>query len=155
MHRIVIIGGGAGGLELATRLGDSLGKTKFAHITLVDANLTHIWKPLFHEVAAGSLNSSTEELNYVAQSKWNNFHFQLGRMSGLDRQTKCITLDTHLDSPSTAVPATRAITYDTLVIAARVSLWTRPRLELSQTCVCPTSQSCTALRAVGFNAPSL
>jgi len=117
MHRIVIIGGGAGGLGLATRLGNSLGKKKLAHITLVDANLTHIWKPLFHEVAAGSLNSSTEELNYVAQAKWNNFHFQLGRMSALDRQAKSITLDTHLDFSSTAVPAARAITYDTLVIA--------------------------------------
>ena len=62
-HRIVIVGGGAGGLELATRLGRTLGKRRQAHITLVDANLTHIWKPLLHEVAAGSLNSSEDELN--------------------------------------------------------------------------------------------
>jgi hypothetical protein len=53
---------------------------------LVDTNLTHIWKPLLHEVAAGSLNSSEDELNYVAQAKWNHFNFQLGRMSGLDRE---------------------------------------------------------------------
>ena len=57
-HRIVIVGGGAGGLELATRLGRTLGKRGKARVTLVDANLTHIWKPLLHEVAAGSLNSS-------------------------------------------------------------------------------------------------
>ena len=44
-HHIVIIGGGAGGLELATRLGDTLGRRKQAHITLVDKNRTHIWKP--------------------------------------------------------------------------------------------------------------
>lgn len=84
-HRIVIVGGGAGGLELATRLGRTLGKRKRASIVLVDANLTHIWKPLLHEVAAGSLNSSEDELNYVAQGKWNHFEFQLGRMSSLDR----------------------------------------------------------------------
>ena len=36
-HRIVIVGGGAGGLELATRLGNTLGKSKQADITLVDA----------------------------------------------------------------------------------------------------------------------
>ena len=59
-HRIVIVGGGAGGLELATRLGRTLGKRKRASIVLVDANLTHIWKPLLHEVAAGSLNSSED-----------------------------------------------------------------------------------------------
>lgn len=87
-HRIVIVGGGAGGLELATRLGKTLGKRGTASVMLVDANLTHIWKPLLHEVAAGSLNSSEDELNYVAQAKWNHFEFQLGRMSGLDRAQK-------------------------------------------------------------------
>ncbi|MEB2871799.1 NAD(P)/FAD-dependent oxidoreductase [Pseudomonas rhizosphaerae] len=117
-HRIVIVGGGAGGLELATSLGKTLGKRGTASITLVDANLTHIWKPLLHEVAAGSLNSSEDELNYVAQAKWNHFEFQLGRMSGLDRATKQIQLSATLD-PETGlelVPA-RSIGYDTLVIA--------------------------------------
>nr|WP_314571013.1 NAD(P)/FAD-dependent oxidoreductase [uncultured Pseudomonas sp.] len=117
-HRIVIVGGGAGGLELATSLGKTLGKRGTATITLVDANLTHIWKPLLHEVAAGSLNSSEDELNYVAQAKWNHFEFQLGRMSGLDRAAKQIQLSATLD-PETGlelVPA-RSIGYDTLVIA--------------------------------------
>ena len=71
LHHIVIVGGGAGGLELATQLGERFGRKKKARITLVDQNLTHIWKPLLHEVAAGSLNSSEDELNYVAQAKWN------------------------------------------------------------------------------------
>ena len=117
-HRIVIVGGGAGGLELATSLGKTLGKRGTASITLVDANLTHIWKPLLHEVAAGSLNSSEDELNYVAQAKWNHFEFQLGRMSGLDRAAKQIQLSATLD-PETGlelVPA-RSIGYETLVIA--------------------------------------
>ncbi|MDR6855604.1 NADH dehydrogenase FAD-containing subunit, partial [Variovorax guangxiensis] len=35
-HRVVIVGGGAGGLELATRLGDTLGKRGMADVTLVD-----------------------------------------------------------------------------------------------------------------------
>lgn len=117
-HRIVIVGGGAGGLELATRLGKTLGKRGSASITLVDANLTHIWKPLLHEVAAGSLNSSEDELNYVAQAKWNHFEFQLGRMSSLDRASKQVHLSATLD-PETGlelVPA-RAIGYDSLVIS--------------------------------------
>ena len=38
-HHIVIVGGGAGGLELATQLGDSLGKKGLAEITLVDGTL--------------------------------------------------------------------------------------------------------------------
>lgn len=116
-HRIVIVGGGAGGLELATRLGRKLGKSGVARIILVDANLTHIWKPLLHEVAAGSLNSSEDELNYVAQAKWNHFEFQLGRMSGLDRTSKRITLAATLDEDGQVLVAERELGYDSLVIA--------------------------------------
>ncbi len=116
-HRIVIVGGGAGGLELATRLGRSLGKRGKARITLVDANLTHIWKPLLHEVAAGSLNSSADELNYVAQAKWNHFEFQMGRMAGLDRASQCIQLEATRDEFGIELVPARSLHYDTLVIA--------------------------------------
>ena len=68
LHKIVIVGGGAGGLELATQLGHKLGRKKKAAITLVDSSRTHLWKPLLHEVAAGSLNSSEDELSYMAQA---------------------------------------------------------------------------------------
>ena len=51
-HHVVIVGGGAGGLELATRLGNSLGRRQRATITLIDRMHTHLWKPLLHEVAA-------------------------------------------------------------------------------------------------------
>lgn len=116
-HRILIVGGGAGGLELATRLGRTLGKRNKAKVTLVDANLTHIWKPLLHEVAAGSLNSSEDELNYVAQAKWNHFEFQLGRMTGLDRTEQRITLSATLDERGEVLVPERQLGYDSLVIA--------------------------------------
>ena len=116
-HKIVIVGGGAGGLELATRLGKTLGKRNKASITLVDANLTHIWKPLLHEVAAGSLNSNVDELNYVAQAKWNHFEFQLGRLCGLDRSSKRIQLEATLDENGLELMPARELSYDTLVIA--------------------------------------
>ncbi len=116
-HRIVIVGGGAGGLELATRLGRTLGKRGQARITLVDANLTHIWKPLLHEVAAGSLNSSADELNYVAQAKWNHFEFQMGRMIALDRAGKSIRLEATTDEHGLELVPSRTLPYDTLVIA--------------------------------------
>ncbi|MGB4074200.1 NAD(P)/FAD-dependent oxidoreductase [Pseudomonas sp.] len=116
-HQIVIVGGGAGGLELATRLGRTLGKRGQAKITLVDANLTHIWKPLLHEVAAGSLNSSGDELNYVAQAKWNHFEFQLGRMCGLNRGERRISLAATLDDAGQQLMPARELSYDSLVIA--------------------------------------
>ena len=116
-HRIVIVGGGAGGLELATRVGKTLGKRGAASVTLVDANLTHIWKPLLHEVAAGSLNSYEDELNYVAQAKWNHFQFQLGRMTGLNRETKQIHLAATADENGAELVPARSLDYDSLVIA--------------------------------------
>lgn len=48
---IVVVGGGAAGLELATRLGRKLGKRGRAHVTLIDATRTHVWKPLLHQGA--------------------------------------------------------------------------------------------------------
>lgn len=117
LHRIVIVGGGAGGLELATLLGKSLGKSKKASITLVDAQRTHFWKPLLHEVAAGSLNAFEDELCYLAQAKWNHFHFLLGRMTNLDRHNKTVELAPICDEFGNEVVSTRQLAYDTLVIA--------------------------------------
>lgn len=116
-HRIVIVGGGAGGIELATRLGRTLGRRGQARVTLVDAHLTHLWKPLLHEVAAGSLNAAGNELNYVAQAKWNHFEFQIGRLCGLDRGVRRIQLAATLDADGRELVPARAIDYDTLVIA--------------------------------------
>src|SRR5262245_54475811 len=88
MHRIVVVGGGAGGLELATRLGDRYGSRRDAsgaavQVTLVDRYPTHIWKPLLHEVAAGSMDPFTQELAYAAQARWHGFEFQQGELRRL------------------------------------------------------------------------
>lgn len=115
--KIVIVGGGAGGLILASLLGRKLGKNKQAKITLVDEQLTHIWKPLLHEVAAGSLNPYQDELNYFAQGKHNYFSFQPGRLIGLDREEKTITLDDMQDEEGEQVFPARKIPYDYLVLA--------------------------------------
>jgi NADH dehydrogenase len=61
--QIVVVGGGAGGLELVTRLGRTLSHHEH-DIILVDRNASHIWKPLLHEVAAGSLDANLDEVGY-------------------------------------------------------------------------------------------
>jgi len=71
-HRIVVVGGGAAGLELVTRLGDGLGKRGLAGIALIERNRTHLWKPLLHSVAAGSMDPSEHQLNYLAQGHWHD-----------------------------------------------------------------------------------
>jgi len=117
LHRIVIVGGGAGGLELATRLGNKLGKKKKAHITLVDANRTHLWKPLLHQVAAGTLDSHADELEYVAQARRNYFQFRLGYMDGLSRANRQIYLAPTLDEEGEELLPRQTLPYDTLVFA--------------------------------------
>lgn len=117
LHHIVIVGGGAGGLELATRLGDSLGKKGKARITLIDRRKTHVWKPLLHEIAAGSMNPDLHELNYLAQAHWHHFRFRLGSMDSLDREKKEITTTAHFDEDGNEVIPPRTFKYDTLVIA--------------------------------------
>ena len=115
--RIVIVGGGAGGLELASRLGYKLGRRGRAHVTLIDCSLTHLWKPLLHEVAAGTLNSHEDALDYLAQAHWRHFHFRLGRFERLDRDAKLVYLTSTLNHDGNIITPERTIPYDLLVIA--------------------------------------
>jgi len=116
-HHIVVVGGGAGGLELATKLGESLGKSGRARITLVDRSRTHIWKPLLHSIAAGSLQPSQHELNYLAQAHWRHFRYRNGEMTGLDRAGKTIALAALQDEDGREIYPLSSLSYDTLVVA--------------------------------------
>src|SRR3954471_3052134 len=117
LHRIVVVGGGAGGLELATQLGSTLGRRKRARITLIDRSRTHLWKPLLHQVAAGSMDLNDHELDYLYQARWHNFQFRLGRMDGLDRAKKAIHVAPTFDESEREVLPAHRIAYDTLVLA--------------------------------------
>lgn len=116
-HRIVIVGGGAGGLELATRLGDKLGKRGRAEVILIDKNRTHVWKPKLHEIASGSMDMSAHEVDYLAQAHWHGFRFRLGELTGIDRERREIQVAAHLDDEGELVTPARAFGYDTLVLA--------------------------------------
>ncbi|WMW79681.1 NAD(P)/FAD-dependent oxidoreductase [Undibacterium cyanobacteriorum] len=117
LHQIVIVGGGAGGLELAVRLGKRLGKKRKARIILVDASRTHLWKPLLHQVAAGTLDSHADEREYFALARSKHFEFRLGRMQGLSRDKKEIYLAPTFDEEGNELLPQQAIHYDQLVIA--------------------------------------
>ena len=116
-HRIVVVGGGAGGLELVTRLGDKLGRSGKAEVTLVEPARTHLWKPLLHEVAAGSLDLDDHALDYLAQAHWHHFRYRIGEMIGLDRAGKRVLLAASYDDEGRLVTPERSFPYDTLVIA--------------------------------------
>jgi NADH:ubiquinone reductase (H+-translocating) len=116
-HRIVIVGGGAAGLELATHLGDALGKRGLADVSLIERSRTHLWKPLLHMVAAGSMDPSEHQLNYLAQGHWHHFRYHFGEMVGLDRASKTVHLGPTFDEEGRQIALPRSVPYDTLVIA--------------------------------------
>lgn len=89
---IIVVGGGAGGLELVVSLGHVYRNRSEIQITLVDQSLTHVWKPLFHEVASGSLNNVYDKMGYLAIAKKNQFHFELGQLKQIDRKNKTILI---------------------------------------------------------------
>ncbi|MES2298418.1 MAG: FAD-dependent oxidoreductase [Pseudomonadota bacterium] len=110
---IVIVGGGAGGLELACKLGRKLGPSKVA---LVDCRLSHIWKPSLHEVAAGTLDINQEGLSYQMLAHDNGYAFVYGPMVALDPATKRLTVGAVNEGTEQLLPA-RELAYGALVIA--------------------------------------
>ncbi|AEK63245.1 NADH dehydrogenase [Collimonas fungivorans Ter331] len=111
---IVIVGGGAGGLELACKLGRKLGS---GHVTLVDRALYHIWKPSLHEVAAGTRDIHQEGLSYQMLAHDNKFRFVYGAMTALDSVNNTITVDAVLDESALELIPPRQIGFSKLVIA--------------------------------------
>ncbi len=117
MTRIVVVGGGAGGLELVTKLGHTLGRKGRAQITLVDRNASHLWKPLLHEVATGSMDEGVDALSYRAHARNHSFDFQMGNLEELDRDRKVITLAELKDEHGELLIPRREVKYDILVLA--------------------------------------
>ena len=117
LPHIVVVGGGAAGLELVTKLGDTLGKRGGARITLVERSRTHLWKPLLHSVAAGSLRRSQHELPYLAQAYWHHFTYRFGELTGLDPARHEIQLGATQDDEGREITPPTTLRYDTLIIA--------------------------------------
>ncbi|SAK87135.1 FAD-dependent pyridine nucleotide-disulfide oxidoreductase [Caballeronia hypogeia] len=116
-HRIVIVGGGAAGLELATRLGNGVGKRRRAEVILIDRFPTHFWKPLLHEVASGQIDASSHQIDYASHAKWNHFRFEQGALSSIDRERREIVIDETTDSDGRPLLPRRTLAFDTLVLA--------------------------------------
>jgi NADH dehydrogenase len=117
IHHIVVAGGGAAGLELVTKLGDTLGRRGQARVTLVERSRTHLWKPLLHSVAAGSLRRSQHELNYLAQAHWHHFTYRYGEVVGVDRAAKQLNLAATFDDEGREITPSTRLGYDTLIMA--------------------------------------
>lgn len=116
MHRIIIVGGGAGGLELMTKLADTFNKSKDISLLLIDKNLTHIWKPLLHEVASSTLNLNDNEVNYIIHSYEHKYDYIQGSLVDIDKNKKNISVEisSTFDENNKKI---EELSYDTLILA--------------------------------------
>ncbi|MBC7986116.1 MAG: FAD-dependent oxidoreductase, partial [Sphingomonadaceae bacterium] len=114
--QIVVVGGGAGGLELVRKLGARLGRRRH-DIILVERARTHIWKPLLHEVAGGSLDANLDEVGYRSHGHRWGYRFFLGTMEGLDRAAREVIVAPLLDEDGSELVGRHRIRYDYLVLA--------------------------------------
>ncbi len=114
--QIVVVGGGAGGLELVRKLGAKFGRKKH-DIILVDQNLSHIWKPLLHEVAAGSLDANLDEVGYRGHCHRWGYRFFQGSLEAINREAKTIRLAPVLDDQGDEMVGSHTMRYDYLVLA--------------------------------------
>ena|SRR5712671_255020 len=117
LHRVLIIGGGAAGLELATQLGRRLGKKRKASITLVDRTRTHVWKPLLHEIASGALNNETDSVEFIAHARRHHYRYRIGEVVGLNRSKRQVHVAPSIDENGEQIIPPRVLGYDTLVFA--------------------------------------
>ncbi|WP_112187175.1 FAD-dependent oxidoreductase [Ralstonia sp. GX3-BWBA] len=116
LHRIVIVGGGAGGLHLATRLAGTLGQRRIAEIFLVDRYPTHFWKPLLHEAASGHRDPANHHIEYAAQAKRHGFRFVQGALESIDRDACFATIGAVRDEEGVEILPQRRVRYDSLVL---------------------------------------
>ena len=121
-YQLVVVGGGVAGIEIATSLG-----RKWRHarrrgqaapeITLVDADFAHVWKPILHTIAAGTRDIAQQDIPFIAQARDCGFAYMPGRLTGLDRTAKTITIaPLHARDGRLMIPE-RSVAYDTLILA--------------------------------------
>jgi NADH dehydrogenase len=111
---IVIVGGGAGGLELACKLGRKFGPQR---VTLVERTFYHVWKPSLHEVAAGTVDMHQEALAYTMLAHRNRFTFVYGAFTRVDVVRKTIVVAAVEEGAGELVNPERILPFSRLCIA--------------------------------------
>src|SRR5438105_6057058 len=108
MHRVVIVGGGFGGLQAALRL-----RRAPAQITLVDRRNFHLFQPLTYQVATGAL--SPGQIAYPLRAIFKrdrNIRVMLAEVTDFDLDAHQLYL-----RPVDQLPAPDSIPYDSLIVS--------------------------------------
>ncbi|QYJ78067.1 NAD(P)/FAD-dependent oxidoreductase [Shewanella acanthi] len=115
--RIVIVGGGAAGLALASKLGRKYGSGDKVDVCLIDKSPIHIWKPKLHEVAVGVIDQSIEGLLYRDHGLKNGYRYIRGELESCDPANKTIQLAAVNNDSGELLLEPRQIQFDYLVFA--------------------------------------
>lgn len=117
-HRIVVVGGGVAGLDVATRLSGQKAKAgRPLHVTLIDKETAHVWKPMLHTIAAGTRDVVDQQAAYLAQAHRRGFSFELGEASSLDTAGRRVEIAALTDRCGEELVPKRSVAYDTLILA--------------------------------------
>lgn len=115
-RRLLVIGGGVAGIEIASTIARNHDRETL-HVTLVDRDSAHIWKPMLHTIAAGTRDISQQQTSFVAQARRAGFTYQLGELENIDCMAREVALaPVHADDGRLLIPG-RRLPYDTLVLA--------------------------------------
>jgi NADH dehydrogenase len=107
-HRVVVVGGGFGGLQAVRKL-----RRAPVQVTLVDRRNFHLFQPLTYQVATGAL--SPGEIAYPLRAIFKrdrNVRVLMAEVADFDVQAR----ELHL-RPVAGIPAPATIPYDTLIVA--------------------------------------
>jgi NADH:ubiquinone reductase (H+-translocating) len=106
-HRVVIVGGGFGGLYAAKELGKTA-----AQVTLIDKRNFHLFQPLLYQVATGTLSPAdiSSPLRGIL-SKCRNVQVLMDEVVGIDPAAQKVMLREH----------EQTVEYDSLIVATGVS----------------------------------
>ncbi|MES4992441.1 NAD(P)/FAD-dependent oxidoreductase [Agrobacterium radiobacter] len=115
--RVLVVGGGVAGLEIATQLGRSARRKRQIEVTLLDADSAHIWKPMLHTIAAGTRDVYQQQVAYAAQARNSGFIYQPGAMCGLDRKAREVLVAPILAPDGRLMMQGRRLPYDVLIMA--------------------------------------